>query len=276
MKILVTSGTSAGSWKIRGEQLGSAIGADVINNASLSQQLGYDITICVKKPPKQWQPSGVVVWDMIDFWPQPAGNEWSKPELIAFAAERKEALKASFCVAATQQMRIDTKAELCLYHHSRPGLSIHTGKQSPITTVGYEGRPQYLGRWHGLLLDWCGENNASLLINPDNLAACDVLVALRDHPYRGIATDHWKSNVKLANAQAAGVPIICLPEAGYTETASGTELFISSFEQLYGALDKLQQPFHRKHCSVNMRARSKEFTLEAVAAEYKNWLESLL
>jgi hypothetical protein len=274
MKILVTGRGSAGSWQIRGEQLGSAIGATVIPNATTEQQQGYDVTICVKKPPKEWKPSGIVVWDMVDPWPQPSGNEWTKRQLIDFVADQKQRIGAHYSVAATQQMQYDTRAELCLPHHSRPGIERNPIRKE-VDIVGYEGDPRFLGRWYDLLIDACLERGWMFTISPAPLASWDIVVALRDHPYRGIATAHWKSNVKLANAQASGTPILCLPEAGYIETESGGEKYIALFEALPAALDSLSPYEERLKRSNLLLQKSFEYKLPVIAKEYREWIESL-
>lgn len=274
MKILVTSGTKAGSWKIRGEQLGAAIGADVINNASLEQQQGYDITICVKKPPKQWKPSGVVVWDMLDCWPQPAGNEWSKAQLVDFVAERKKDIGAQHTVAATEQMRVDTCASKTLYHHFRPG-QVRNPVRSKVGVVGYEGDPRFLGRWHDLIVDYCQRAGWTFAINPDSLSACDAMVALRDYPHRGYPTAMWKSNVKLVNAQATGTPIICLEEHGYIETSCGEEVWVKKFDDLAFAFELLIPESTRIQKAQRLWEHGQQYSLTNIANEYRSWLESL-
>lgn len=88
MRLLVTGkGGATGSWQIRGEQLGHAIGAEVVPFASLgSTSIGRGVLpIVVKRSPAQvlkqigdrpW------VYDVVDAWPQPAGNGWGRDAAI--------------------------------------------------------------------------------------------------------------------------------------------------------------------------------------------------
>ena len=99
-----------------------------------------------------------------------------------------------------------------------------------------------------------------------------MLVALREKT--GYAPTNWKSNVKLANAQAAGIPIICAPEAGYIETASGAEWFCETRDQVRSALDALEPMTTRAAISSHMVTA--EPRLSEVAKTYRAWLNTLI
>lgn len=83
MHILVTGNGRAGSWVIRGQQLGETIGAEICPNAGKRDLADADLVVVVKRTPsallshltelkKRW------IFDCVDFWPQPIGNEWPR------------------------------------------------------------------------------------------------------------------------------------------------------------------------------------------------------
>jgi hypothetical protein len=85
------------------------------------------------------------------------------------------------------------------------------------------------------------------VVNPESLHECDIVVAVRDQV--GYAPRHWKSNVKLANAQGSGTPIVCSREAGYLETAAGGVLFADTRDEMSAALDWLTPEATRRSYS---------------------------
>lgn len=276
MKILVTGSGAGGSWQIRGEQLGRAIGAKVLPRAL--EVGGYDAAIVVKRPPadliaRLHAQRVRVVWDIVDAWPQPAGNDFSQAECMNWLRERVRAIRPAAIVAPTQAMAADC-AEfgvpvLALPHHARPGLRPLTPRK--LLTIGYEGGEQHLGRWGQWLGDWCARHGYEWRLNPPELADLDIVVALRDRT--GYAPRHWKSNVKLANAQGAGVPIICAREAGYMETASGAERWADNEAELDGALQELEPVAQRAAASLELRKAAP--ALADVAAKYRAWLHEV-
>lgn len=272
MKILVTGRGSAGSWTIRGVQLGAAIGADIISNASIDVQKKYDVIICVKHTPSDLDTSKLIIWDMVDSWPQPEGNVPGKEKSIAYINRKLVTMEHDYCVAATARMRADIGASTVVYHHFRPGTSRRTITPE-VAVVSYEGDTRYLGRWQEVLENECKERGWVFMPNADRP---DILVAFRDEPFKGYATDNWKSNVKQANAQAAGIPFVALPEAGYKETSSGAELYIDSFCQLKEAFDILKHQGERLWRSQKMFDKSAEYDINVIAKGYSEWIASLL
>ena len=274
MKLLVTGKGGSGSWKIRGEQLGQAIGADVIPKASQDQLKKRDVTLIVKKSTLEIAKyaTGKKVWDVIDHWPQPMGNDWDKDKLTAHILRQAEAIKASYLICATEQQRKDLAGDFTLYHHHRPNIKINPIRER-VQTVGYEGDIRFLGKWTKLLMQECTKRGWALLFNPPELASCDIIVALRDFPFKGYATDNWKSNVKLANAQGSGTPIICNREAGYMETESGAEIYADTPQELIAGFDVLR---HQGERLVRSRALlDSAYTLEDAAGDLKGFLSGL-
>ena len=78
-RILVTGGGTSGSWKIRGEQLGEAICADVLPRAGFADCSAAELIVVVKRAPPELldtvRRSGRPwVWDVVDAWPQRPGQ----------------------------------------------------------------------------------------------------------------------------------------------------------------------------------------------------------
>src|SRR5262245_5426180 len=127
MKILIVGGGKGGSWQIRGEQLGAALGARVTSTPTSDDLAWADIVVLVKRAALQWAPAvrahGLpLVWDALDFWAQPM--EHSADEFRARAKFRSllNVIKPTVTLGATEHM---TQAcdGVYLPHHSWPGLT---------------------------------------------------------------------------------------------------------------------------------------------------------
>ena len=100
VKVLVTGRGGAGSWIVRGEQLGAQIGATVRPLAETAD--GFDLTIVVKRTPPQvmqalqgrrW------VWDIVDAYPQPESYGWERSEGGRLGAAPDPRLKPSAMIS---------------------------------------------------------------------------------------------------------------------------------------------------------------------------------
>lgn len=276
MHLLVTGRGSSGSWKIRAEQLGAAIGATVLPRAL---DVGaFDAAIVVKRCPEDvlerlHAEQVPIIWDIVDAWPQPAGNDWNITTALQWLSSEVKRIKPRAIVAATRAMREDCARFglpcLWLPHHGRPGIEANPIREQ-VQRVGYEGG-QYLGAWEGWLEAACASRGWTFHVNPPALAELDIVVAFRDS--RGYPATHWKSNVKLANAQASGTPCILQADSGYAETACGAEAWAASRGQLEDALTALQPAAVRRHASGELLASAP--LLPSVAATYRAWLSKL-
>jgi hypothetical protein len=272
MRVLVT-GRGSGSWKIRGEQLGSAIGGIV--EANTARMNGFDVAILIKRPRSDTLSrltSKPIVWDVVDAWPQPEGNNWNRERCLKWLREQVSTIRPSGIVAATKAMAEDC-AEfgipvLWLPHHARPGQAINPIREK-VVTVGYEGGEQYLGRWRPFLEVECARRGWRFVVNPASLADLDIAVAVREAT--GYAVRSWKSGIKLANAQGSGTPIVCNREAGYLERGDGA-LWADDEAEMRGAFDYLADPWRRTQAAGTLLAA--EPKLDAVATTYKKWLLS--
>ena len=279
MRILVTGRGSGGSWQIRGEQLGKAIGATVDpGGASLK---GYDLAIAVKRPRadllQRLRDAKVrIVWDVVDAWPQPAGNDWGKPECIDWLRREVDAIKPAAIVASTKVMATDCEQfsmpVLYLPHHARPGQRPNEIRES-VQIVGYQGG-DYLGHWQQKLERECSRRKWSFIVDRSKtadmqLADVDIAVAFRHQD--GYAAKNWKSNVKLANAQGSGTPSVVGRYAGYLETANGRQYFADDELGLAAAFEALQYVEARREQVEKYHPP----TLKEVAKDYRAWLHRL-
>lgn len=275
MHVLITGRGTSGSWKIRGEQLGNVLGAAVIPNA-IDVAL-YELAVLVKRPTtdllqRLHRADVPVIWDVVDAWPQPGGNAWDRARCMEWLADQVKAIRPAGIVAATRAMARDCEGfgmpVLALPHHARPGLRQNPIR--PLKVLGYEGGEQYLGRWLPIIRRQCAARGLQFVINPAEVADVDILLALRDCD--GYAPQNWKSNVKLANAQGSGTPVICNREAGYVETASGAERWADDEEELAQAIEALTPTAARRTAAQALRAAAPE--IDSVAATYIAWLRS--
>lgn len=272
-RILITGKGTSGSWKIRGEQLAAVIGADAIPQASVEDMADRQTTIIVKKPCLNVSHvQGVRIWDVVDYWPQPDGNSWTKQRLVDHVKMTADAMRIDYVVAATEAMRKDIGADFTLYHHHRPYIPVNPIRER-MALIGYEGSPKYLGKWLKIIQEECDIRRMGFLINPNSLADVDVVVAFRDSQWKGYATDNWKSNVKLANAKGSGTPIICNREAGYLETACGAEIFADTAREFIDALDLLEHRNERESRSKILRDTA--YSVEMAGRDYLQWIRNL-
>lgn len=278
-RILITGLGSKLAWKIRAVELGKAINARVVPHATLGDMQRADVVVVCKwytpeilRDLRKW--GGPWVWDIVDAYPQPAAYKWSQEEAVRWLRNEVATLNPRAVAYATRAMAIDAEANapsFTLHHHARPGQKLNPLRKE-VKRVGYEGLTKYLGRWKGFLEQECKARGWAFVANPDGLHELDIVAALRDP--RSYVTDHWKSNVKLANAQATGTPIVCLPEAGYKETDStGGVWYVEDHEDLSKVLDYLTPHSERIDCASKLLAGTRH--LADMAAYYRRMLESL-
>lgn len=274
--MIVFTGTGkSGSWKIRGAQLGSAVGGDVVANAS---NLGHaSLVVGIKRVPplalakikaagKPW------VWDAVDSWPQPTGNAWTEKQAVEWLKGEIKRLQPNAIVFATSRMREDSGwrgDSIVVPHHSWSKYSRRVPNGRAVT-VSYEGGHNYLGMWRKRLEMQCRRRGWSFSYN-QGLDLADIGVALREQD--GYAARTWKSNVKLANCQAVGIPAICSPEEAYKEFGTGAELFVESVQDLETAFAHLADPAERARIGERMYVG--RLQLANIATRYRAWLNGL-
>ena len=273
MRILFAgNGARAGSWLIRGEQLSRAVGAEVVTRLDDKSLSKSQIVVLVKRPDdgtlsKLHRFNRPFVWDVVDAWPQPHGNRWDRSRSVAWLRGELRRLNPFAVVFPNTRMLDDadwTGPSLVLQHHSNPRYSQKTNKFNAQRILGYEGDPRYLGSWDQELAHECSRRGWVYAKTAD-LSAVDYAVALRD--VTGYAAPAWKSNVKTANAQALGLPIIASPELSYKEFANGTEEWVTTPAELSAAMDRI--------ASLPYKYRQSPVHIEDVAKKYRTWLCTL-
>lgn len=278
MKILMV-GHGAGSWRMRGEQLGAALGARVVCDPTPADLAWADVAIAVKRAAFQHGPSiraaGVpLVWDALDFWAQPNQNAYDVPAAKELLARTIAQVKPDLVIGATMDMA-DDAGGLYLPHHGYDWPTPVVRER--IQTIGYLGRQDYLGRWAGWIASECAYRGWRFLCNPPpaDFGLIDVLVALRDGTWDGYMCRRWKSGVKVVNAVLAGRPLITQPNAAVEEIDPPEAQVITAFDQFVGACDALTVDRRRLCAAVSMDL-AKRYTVTAIAQDYRMMLGKLI
>lgn len=247
---------ASGSWQVRGVQMATVLGGSAALNAGAEDIAATDVVVVVKRFDaalidrivKAGKP---IVYDVVDGWPQPAGNAWTSIEAMGWLSREISASRASAVIGSTLEMCISIGIFglgvpcTAIDHHYRPGIELNPIRET-VRAVGYEGSERYLDGWRPTIMAECERRGWRFVVNPPRLADVDIAIAVRGGKWRGYATDRWKSNVKIANAQGSGTPIIALPECGAIETSSGGEYFIRSPDEIAAAFDVLTSADERR------------------------------
>lgn len=279
MNILFTGRGGSGSWQIRGVQVGAALGSRVIANAT-AEELGWaDVIVAVKKIPgdllarirasgKPW------VYDVIDAYPQPEAGAWSEEQAKRWVQTLMAGLEPDAVIWPTSAMQdcAPYMRGTVINHHYRPGIERNPIRPE-LKTIGYEGAPQYLGEWLPAFEKAAAKIGARFVINPERLGDVDVVVAVRGKQHNGWAQRMYKSNVKVANAQGSGTPMIAMPSRSYFETADDLVEWVMSPRDIDRALDALRPQMFREF--AGKAAYKKRYSVEDAANDYRNFLCAL-
>lgn len=271
--ILVTGKGTSGSWAIRGQQLGAAVGAVVAPQASREQIEAADIAVVVKRLPDNVRYLRRWVWDLVDFFPQP--NLWSREEGVAWVRAKIAQHKPTGVIFPNQKMASDCRVPVphtVIYHHHRPGIVTNPIREQ-VKTVGYEGCTDYLAEYGPVLLAECSRRSWAFTVNPRSLADLDIVVAVRGGKFAGYLPVNWKSNVKLANAHGSGTPFVGNMEAGYAETKAGGEYWVASPADIAKAFDTLEPQATR--LAIRERFLQSVITVESCAGQLRAFLDAL-
>jgi hypothetical protein len=276
MKILVTGGGTSGSFRVRGVQLGNALGATVKPNATRDDFRAHDVAIVVKRFSPEMASAArecgrPIVWDCLDCWPQPVGCDWARSELVSYVQKMGRALGSPYIVAATERMAEDLGTPASLPHHGwARGVAQVREK---VRTVGYEGAAAYMAGWRSQIEEECAKRGWRFVVNPADYLSLDIVIALRDQRHDGYAARNWKSGIKAENARIAGIPFIGAPERGYLETALGGEWFANSRSEIRTAFEWLDDYESRRSIQRGFVAGAR--TVERMAAKYRELIACL-
>lgn len=253
--------------------MGEAIGAQVEPQALRSSA---DLVVGVKRVPTAMADAyrGRLLWDCVDAWPQPYGNEWDEAACKQWLAGEVQRIKPIGLIAATKTMAADMQVfglpVLWLPHHYRPGIERNPIREE-VKVIGYEGGAGYIETWRPAIEDICQRIGAKFVLNPPRLADLDIVLALRGS--KGYAPRKWKSAVKLANAHGSGTPVIASPERGYFEMQAFLECWADTPEELAESV-RVLMPSERR-MQVQEQFLKARFSLEEAAGRLKSWLEGL-
>lgn len=264
-------GGRSGSWAVRGIQLGGGVGSVI---PRCTDTKGFDVAVVVKRTPAETiqslrDNSVPWVWDIVDAYPQPEANHWTRAEGIHWIRKQVDDLSPHGIIWPNRKMMEDCALDLpqtVLYHHHRPGIKVNPIRPE-VKTVGYEGG-DYLGVYRRTLEKECDKRGWQFVVNPENLADLDIVVALRDPT--GYVPFCYKSNCKLANAHGSGTPFIGNPENGYIETQTGAEYWAEDASQIGRCFDWLADQGTRE--LISTRFRDAAYTLEQAQTDLRNFM----
>lgn len=277
MQLVFTGNGHAGSWACRGDQVGNALGAHVLPGATRSDFEQANAVVVVKRCPeerlKALREAGTPwIFDCVDFYPQPECSTWPAHVAIDWVRRQLDRLKPSGVIFPNARMAQDIGFDgpsTVIYHHHRPNIRSNPVRND-VRSVGYEGRAAYMESWRDRVEDECRKRGWRFVLNPDQLADVDIVLALRGGEWNGYAQRHWKSNVKLANAHGSGTPFVGSMESGYLETRSGCEYWADSIGALRMAFDWLTDVRTREQ--VSDRFRQAAIPLATVAKQYLDFV----
>lgn len=269
-------GKGKGSWEMRGQQLGAALGARVLTEPGPKDWEWADLVVILKR----WVQHGAeahrrglpIVWDALDFWGQPSQNSIAEPVAKQILANHIQALRPAMVIGATEAMA-SAAGGVYLPHHSWDRL-VPTPPRLAMRTVAYQGNPLYLGSWRAALDRQCADRGWTFAVNPADLSSADVIVALRGEVWDGWVCREWKSGVKLVNAIAAGRPVITQPTAAWREMQP-PGYAIETMDELKAALDLCGSPLIRTASYERCREAAPQYRLPAVAKRYTEILEAV-
>ena len=212
------------------------------------------------------------VWDLVDFYPQPKCGEWDRSTAINWVCKQIRHANPAGIIWPNLKMKKDCGFYgMVVYHHAR-NAQINPIREH-VKTVGYDGSEKFLGQWRGWVQHECRLRGWQF-VERAPLHEVDIVVAFRDGEHNGYVQQHWKSNVKLANAHGTGTPFIGQLENSYLETCAGGEVWITNEKGLSRAFDELTP--YESRLAVHKQFLANTFTLESRAAQVKEYVETLL
>lgn len=280
---------NAGSWQIRGQQIASTDPywlSKPMRDLTQKDIETYDV-FCIVKHFDPTIANSIrkagkkVVYDIVDAWRQPDdGLKNNNVDLVVqYFTKKLSGLPLDGVIFPNRIMQHDLAGVVpkptTIYHHHRPGLVPTEIKQRP-NLVAYEGNPDYLGPWKDIIIKICGSFGMSFAINPQSLGLADIGFAARGGPHGSIMASRYKSNVKLANFYAVGLPcVVSYNEMSYRETDNGKVYFFRTEEELKQRIRVLLPYPNRLAIHRSFIGFAKNFTLRKIADEYRRYFASL-
>ncbi|MBX3414322.1 MAG: hypothetical protein KF708_16665 [Pirellulales bacterium] len=280
----------SGSWQMRAAQIAEmnpAWEALATKDLRAGDVARFDLFCIVKRfdaAKAEWLRSQgkAVVYDVVDPWKQPEDGE-AHPTLndaIAYFRRLLVPMPVDGVIFPNATMLGDlgqlVPNPVHLYHH-------HRVYQEPIIVcrqaqrVGYEGREDYLGPWAETTARVCERLGLEFVINPPALGTLDIGLAVRGGRHGTLMAKRYKSNVKLANLFAAGLPAVAhAEESSYRETDDGNVRFFSDEASLEQAIAELLPYERRLAIHKAFLAHSRRFRVESIAQQYETYFLQVL
>jgi hypothetical protein len=279
----------SGSWQIRGKQIASArsgwrsIPYTRLRPADLDK---YHIFCLVKrfKPDVAHEirlHGKLVVYDTVDPWKQPDdGLVHTTPEaVLAYFRSFFKDMPCDGVIFANGAMMADlghlAPYPTAIYHHARPGLRPAVVRTT-ARVLGYEGDERYLGEWSEACRRACRRHGLQFVVNPSSFYDLDIGLTARGGPHASLMARRYKSNVKLANLLAAGIPCLAhWEEQSIWETTNGRVCFFSNEAQLEAGIESLLDFDTRRAIHESFVLHSRQFTLDQIARLYEGYFAAL-
>jgi hypothetical protein len=278
---LLFVGCDKGAWQMRGRQIGDALGARWTAKPRFDEWKKGDVVVLVKRAALAWTTQaqaarrrGVrIVWDVLDYWRQPADNGRTAGDLVADIRTVAAFIQVDRLIGATQAMATAIGG-VYLPHHARISLAPAPLRRDGHLVVAYEGQARYLEAWGPALEQVCADRGLRFVINPPDLRDADLVVALRGGAWDGAICRQWKSGIKYINALVAGRPVLTQPSAAFDEIRPVGQT-IDRLEQLPAAVDRLLELGPRAAAVKLARRRAGEFDIRTIADRYRTILATV-
>ena len=276
------------TWQIRGLQMAccrSNWGAVYeINEHDIP---GYDAFVIVKRPDlailsKLKQHSVPIIYDVIDAWAQPADGiaTHNVGQARSLFKRKFDGIGPDSAIFANRQMEADLGTlvphSTTIYHHSAPWLTVNPIRPE-VKTIAYDGEHRWLGPWEQTINRVCDRFGWRFVVNPEQLADVDIVIAVRGGMHDNFLAQSYKSNVKLANAYASGTPCLMQREGiAYQETGINEVRFFSTDEELVAGLEVLRSWEIRSAISAAFIDEAKKYSITEIARQYEHYLAEVL
>ncbi|CAA0079103.1 Uncharacterised protein [BD1-7 clade bacterium] len=288
-KAFFVGAPNQGAWQIRAQQISTCrTNWHCGSRVSWWMAKTCDIFVIVKKiRPKclaRIKATGKpIIYDVVDAWEQPSDSlkVTDAASALSLFEEKWRAITPDAAIFADRKMEEDLHSlvglSTTIYHHSYPPLQPQPVRTT-VKKIGYQGRDIFLADWQPILEEIAKENRVEFIINPERLEDLDIGIITRGGEYNGYLEQHYKSNVKLANMMAVGLP--CMIQSGsaaYHETWNDETSYFSSESELR---EKITQLIHseslRRDLSDRLQNQASNFALETIISKYEAFFGRVL
>lgn len=272
-KVAFISAKESGAVEMRAKQIAS----QRENWVYSTEPTDADLHVIVKWP-GDWEIDTPVIYDCLDFWKQPQESVFYTSEYGARSlwGQVRERVNPDRVIFSNKMMAayLGEEEDTYFYHHHDPRLKPNEVKKIP-TVVGYMGNHHYLGEWAAAIGKAAQSLGMSFKINPDP-KEIDIGVSMRGTLYRNYLETNFKSNVKLANWYALGVPCLMWPEQSVLETMNEEVRLFEDIDSLGEQMAELVDYDLRKHISETFVREAETYRIERIASQYETYIEDFL